>query len=56
MAPLQYIVVAGQESVARLHLQGFSNINPMSMGEVRVRQPLQALLSRPGISVRYTRM
>ena len=55
MAPLQYIVVAGQESVARLHLQGFSNINPMSMGEVRVRQPLQALLSRPGISVRYTK-
>ena len=27
----------------------------MSMGEVRVRQPLQALLSRPGISVRYTK-
>ena len=26
----------------------------MSMGEVRVRQPLQALLSRPGVSIRYS--
>ena len=55
MAPLQYVVVAGQTPVEPLHLQGYSNIKPMSMGEVRVRQPLQALLSRPGVSIQYSR-
>ena len=54
MAPLQYVLVAGQQSVGRLHLQGYSNIYPKSMGEVRVRQPLQALLSCPGVSMRYS--
>ena len=54
MAPLQYIVVASKTPVDSLYVQGFSNINPMSMGEVRVRQPLQALLSRPGVSIHYS--
>ena len=53
IAPLQYVIVAGFKAKQRLHVDGFSQINPASMGEVRLRQPLQALTSLPGASMRY---
>mgnify|MGYP001257328213 CR=1 FL=1 len=53
IAPLQYVISAGFKPIQRLHLDGFSQINPPSMGEVRLRQPMQALASLPGSSFRY---
>ena len=53
MAPLQYVVTAGCKPIQRLHIDGFSQIYPAFMGEVRVRRPLQALASLPGTSMRY---
>ena len=53
IAPLQYVIVAGFKAIQRLHVDGFSQIKPASMGEVRLRQPLQALASLPGTSMRY---
>ena len=53
IAPLQYVIVASFKPIQRLHVDGFSQINPASMGEVRLRQPMQALASLPGTSVRY---
>ena len=52
IAPLQYVIVAGFKAIQRLHVDGFSQIKPASMGEVRLRQPLQALASLPGTSMR----
>jgi 2-polyprenyl-3-methyl-5-hydroxy-6-metoxy-1,4-benzoquinol methylase len=53
IAPLQYVITAGFKPIQKLHLDGFSQINPPSMGEVRLRQPMQALASLPGSSMRY---
>ena len=53
IAPLQYVISAGFKPIQRLHLDGFSQINPPSMGEVRLRQPMQALASLPDSSFRY---
>ena len=53
IAPLQYVISAGFKPIQRLHLDGFSQINPPSMGEVRLRQPMQALASLSGSSCRY---
>ena len=52
-APLQYVVVAGLKPIQRLNVDGFSQINPASMGEVRLRQPMRALASLPATSMRY---
>lgn len=53
IAPLQYVISAGFKPIQKLHLDGYSQINPASMGEVRLRQPMQALASLPGSSFRY---
>jgi 2-polyprenyl-3-methyl-5-hydroxy-6-metoxy-1,4-benzoquinol methylase len=53
IAPLQYVITAGFNPIKKLHLDGFSQINPPSMGEVRLRQPMQALASLPGSSMRF---
>ena len=55
IAPLQYVISAGFKPIQQLHLDGFSQINPASMGEVRLKHPMQAIASLPGSSMRYTK-
>jgi glycosyltransferase involved in cell wall biosynthesis len=54
MAPLQYVVSAGQHNWPQLHLHGHSELNPQAMAEVRVLQPFRALATLPGVQCLFT--
>ncbi|KZR84402.1 methyltransferase domain-containing protein [Synechococcus sp. MIT S9504] len=49
MAPLQYVVTAGRLPKIPLFVEGFSTLQPTSMAEVRLAQPLRSLCSCPGV-------
>jgi glycosyltransferase involved in cell wall biosynthesis len=55
MAPLQYVVTVGRQPRKSLRLHGHSNINPPSMGEVRILQPFRALATIPEVGWKYSK-
>ena len=49
MAPLQYVIAASRKSRSSLLVEGFSAVQPRSMAEVRLTQPLRAMASCPAV-------
>ena len=49
MSALQYVIAAGRVERESLKIEGFSNLEPVSMSEVRLAQPLRAIASCPSI-------
>ena len=49
MSALQYVIAAGRMQRQSLKIEGFSNLEPVSMAEVRLAQPLRAMSSCPSV-------
>ena len=49
MAPLQYVIAASRKSRSSLLVEGFSAVQPRSIAEVRLTQPLRAMASCPAV-------
>ena len=49
MAPLQFVIAAGRTPRQSLFVEGFSTLQPESMAEVRLAQPLRAMASCPAV-------